>query len=327
MRYDANEYLYASARIRAMEAHLLGRQQLDRLLLTASTDEFFDVLLGKEPKTGEENSADRLEAHAQERLREAIDAVSKSVPDPTLIHFLQYPYDCHNLKVLEKCRCKGTDPTALLVDLGSIDIKTLLTVSEKELYALLPTHLSAAIDESRTAYAKNADPREIDFVLDRAAFADMAESAAPFSLAAEWVSAKADLSNLLLCLRLLRMQGGEMGYSVLKRAALPGGSLSLPFLTECYDGGEELFCAKAAHTPYEGVFIKDTPLFEAECAADNFLMTLIRKARLISFGAEIPVAYLLATEAENKNLRILLAGKQAGLDRETILRRMRACYV
>lgn len=327
MRYDATQYLYASARIRALEARLIGRQQLDQLLSAASADEILDSLLEKDPKTGKKNNADRIESFAQDRLREALRAVAESVPDPSLLRFIQYPYDCHNLKVLEKCRYKGADPTPLLVDLGSIDTKTLLTVSEKELLALLPSHLAAAIEKSRTSYAKTADPQEIDFILDGAAYADMAEAAAPFPLAAQWVRDRIDLSNLLFCLRLLRMQSGEMGRSVLERAALPGGSLSLDFLTECYDGGEEVFVEKVSRTPFEGVLEAGISLSEAERAADDRLMALIRKTRSIPFGAEVPVAYLLAVEAENKNLRILLAGKKAGLDRDTILRRMRACYV
>ena len=94
-----------------------------------------------------------------------------------------------------------------------------------------------------------------------------------------------------------------------------------------YDGGEEIFAEKVSRTPFEGVFETGISLSEAERAADDRLMALICQTRSIPFGAEVPVAYLLAVEAENKNLRILLAGKKAGLDRDTILRRMRACYV
>ena len=48
---------------------------------------------------------------------------------------------------------------------------------------------------------------------------------------------------------------------------------------------------------------------------------------MITFGAEVPIAYLLALETQSKNLRILLAGKRAGQDRDTIQAKLRACYV
>ncbi len=320
MRYAPTEYLYASARIRALEAQLIGRQQLNRLL-TMSEKEILGDLAGTDAGTAQR------EPLMQARLRAALDAVRESVPDPALTRFVQYPYDCHNLKVLEKCRYRGLAPEELLIDLGTIPVKTLLTVSENELFALLPTHLRAAVEESRAAFAKTADPQEIDFILDRAAFADMAEAAAPFPLARDWVKARIDLSNLLFCLRLLRMQNGDLGRAVLTRAALASASLDLALLLEWYDGGEDAFFEGVSHTPYAHVLQREMTLSEAEKAADQHLLTLIRKANAIPFGAEVPVAYLLATEADCKNLRILLSGKKAGLDVDTIQTRLRSCYV
>ena len=56
-------------------------------------------------------------------------------------------------------------------------------------------------------------------------------------------------------------------------------------------------------------------------------MHLVREAKGVIFGVEVPLAYLLATEAQCKNIRILLAGKQAGLEPDAIRERMRDCYV
>ena len=56
-------------------------------------------------------------------------------------------------------------------------------------------------------------------------------------------------------------------------------------------------------------------------------MGLIRRARYVTFGAEVPIAYLLAAERQSKNLRMLLAGKEAGLDAQRIQARMRESYV
>jgi V/A-type H+-transporting ATPase subunit C len=326
LRYEPTEYLYASARIRALETRLLHTKQRGQLLSAPSVRALLDELDAKDANRTL-TDGERGEAMLQERLQAAFAVVRDSVPDPTLTRFLQYPYDCHNLKVLEKCRQKGIDPTKLLIDLGSISVNTLLTVSENELLPLLPTHLARAVTESREAYAKTADPQEIDFILDRAAFADMAEAAAPFPLAREWVTARIDLSNLLFCLRLLRMQSGDLGRAVLNRAALPSGTLSAELLLECYDGGEEFLIKKAESSPYVGVFCENASLADTEKSIDNYLMSMVKKARALPFGAEIPVAFLLAAEADCKNLRILLAGKTAGLDPDTIQSRMRDCYV
>ena len=327
MRYDPAAYLYASARVRAMEGRLLGRQKLNQLQNAPTVEDFFKTLSEGTPDGAAENAVDRLEQFAEKRLREAFAAVAASVPDPTLIRFLQYPYDCHNLKVLQKCRYRGMDPAPLLIDLGSVPVKELLTVWENDDFSLLPTHMGKAVLVCRETFAKTADPQDIDCILDRAAFADMTEAAAPFPLARDWVKAKLELTNLLLCLRLLRMQNRDLGRSLLQRAALTGGDFDMDFLLDCYDGGETVFFEKLTKTPYAQVIPKDAEAAEAEKAADDRLTALVRKTKSIPFGAEVPVAYLLAVEGENKNLRILLSGKKAGLPPAAIQTRMRDCHV
>ena len=316
--YDPTEYLYASARIRALEAHLIGKEQWNQLLSMNSAEEILASL-------SDRKSDGALDTEAA--LREGLVTVAESVPHPELSHFIQYPYDCNNVKALIKCRIKGLDPSDLLIDLGTISVKTLLTVSENELLALLPTNMAAALPAAREAYEKTGDPQEIDFILDRAAFADMKTAAAPFPFAAALVTARVDLQNLLICLRLLRMQNGALGRSMLERAMLPGGTLSTEWLLACYDEGENAFYDTVFGTTYAKIFDKTSSLGSIERAADDHLAEMVRKARMITFGAEVPIAYLLALETQSKNLRILLAGKRAGQDRDTIQAKLRACYV
>lgn len=64
-----------------------------------------------------------------------------------------------------------------------------------------------------------------------------------------------------------------------------------------------------------------------ERAADDELMEVAREAKMVSFGAEILVGYLIAREYEVKNLRILLAGKSVGLTTDALRERMRLSYV
>ena len=44
-------------------------------------------------------------------------------------------------------------------------------------------------------------------------------------------------------------------------------------------------------------------------------------------GIEVPVSYILALENEIKNVRIILAGKDAALPEDRIRERLRDCYV
>ncbi|MBQ8342196.1 MAG: V-type ATPase subunit [Clostridia bacterium] len=318
-RYDPTEYLYVSARIRALELHLTTKEQWSRMESMDSAAEIMAVYSDK--KAANDTTI------AEDTLREAFAAVAESVPDKSLLLFLQYPYDCNNIKALEKCRRLGIDPSDLLIDLGSISTKTLLTVSENELFLLLPHHMAAALTEAREAFDKTGDPREIDFLLDRAAFADMKEAAAPFPFAAELVRIKIELANLMLCDRLLRMPEQEIARNLLERAALSCENFDREKLIELFDGGTEAFAKAIAGTPYADVFAPGSSPAEVEKRADDLIAGTVRRARTVTFGVEVPIAYLMALENECQNLRILLAAKDAGLDDAAVKARMRTHYV
>ena len=320
-RYDPTAYLYASARIRALENRLTSKEQWSRMTELHSAQEVLAAYAEKGTKD------DKRENAAEEALRAAFATVAESVPDPALILFLQYPYDCNNVKALEKCRLRGADPTDLLIDLGSIPTNTLQTVSENELLTLLPPHMAAALPAAREAFGKTGDPREIDFLLDKAAFADMQAAAAPFPFAAMIVETRAELTNLLICHRLIRMDIKEMGRSLLERAAIPCGRFDLQTLLQWYDGGEDALIGALSGTPYAKIPDKDATLSVIEKRADDHVSALVRQAKSVVFGAEVPIAYLMAIENESKNLRILLAAKNAGLDGAATRARMREHYV
>ena len=315
-----SDYLYATARIHAIRARQNWSKEMERLLALPDADAVRAALREIAGATENEDAVDCI-------LREAFRTVSESTPDPTLFRFLQYPYDCHNLKVLEKSRRKGTDPTRLLIDLGSIPAASLQTVWEKGDLSSLPAHLASAAVEAKEVFDKTANPREIDLILDRALYADMAEGAAGLPLSADWVRAKADLTNLLICCRLLRSETPDEGKVLLCRARLPVGQYGEEELLALYDAGEEELAHSLFHTPYEGIFEKDLPFSTLERRAENYVSALALRHGTVAFGAEVAVFYLLEMQTLAANLRILTAGKAAGLDVETIKSRLRDCYV
>ena len=65
--------------------------------------------------------------------------------------------------------------------------------------------------------------------------------------------------------------------------------------------------------------------FEVFC--DNYLMDYIKKAKYIPYGAEVPMAYLLAKETAYKVVSMVLPGRQTGLSANSIKARLRALDV
>ena len=125
--------------------------------------------------------------------------------------------------------------------------------------------------------------------------------------------------------------GGEVGRRTLGEFFLPGGTVGEPDLAAWSEAGEETLLSRLHRTDCER-FAKraaetDGTAAALERAADDELMEVAREAKMVSFGAEILVGYLIAREYEVKNLRILLAGKSVGLTTDALRERMRLSYV
>ena len=321
--YRPTDYLYLSARLRAREASLVGKERLSRLCALKDADEVIATLIseGILPSDAKRDIEGALTAP----LQEAYDILRESAPDPTLYAFLQYPTDCHNIKSVLKCHYRGVAADGLLMGAGSVPAEELLGLVEG-IPTAVPQHMKEAIPEARTAFERSGDPREIDFILDAACFADMWESAEPLEVSRELVSARADMINLASCRRLLRMGAGVAGAATLAHAYLPCGTVEKDELLALYEAGENAFAEYVARSAYAFVFEADTPT-ELERRADDLYMQIARRAAQTPFGAEVLIGYLVGVEYAVKNLRILLTAKSSGADRESLGGRLRESYV
>ena len=69
------------------------------------------------------------------------------------------------------------------------------------------------------------------------------------------------------------------------------------------------------------------PLSAVEKACDDLYMSLVREGARIPFGAPVAGGYLIGCETAVKNIRIVLAAKEAGLDTSVLRERVRLSYV
>ncbi len=326
---NPTDYLYAGARIRAMENALIGRERLGSLSELRSEDEIFAALnsYGLDSVIGADGNPD-AEATLLAALSAGFREVAEACGESGLFAFLRYPYDCNNIKAILKCRLRSVSADGMLIDAGTVPADRLPAILSEERYAELPRHMGAAIPEVLAAYAKTKNPQEIDLGLDRACFADMAAGATlPF--AAKIVSLRADCTNVMICLRLLRMGATFPMRAAMLSALVPGGTLGEGFFTEAFDGGESRLVDMVSMTELAPLFDigGERTLSAVEKNADDLVTEFVRTAKFVPFGAEIPVAYLMALETSVKNLRILISGKAAGLSADEIRGRYRESYV
>lgn len=329
------DYLFGSARIRALESNLIGREKIERLLLAKNTDEAWHILreYGIEPEWNEESETFQREETLLSLLREAYDTVCSMLPDDKGMSIWRYPYDCNNIKAAIKGLERKKDLRSMMFDFGTVSVKDVLRMAETGSFNGLPAAMCTAAEEAVSVYAKTRDPQKIDLLLDRACYRDMLAGAQASGVAfiIQLVRQKIDLTNLMICVRILRMQSGELGKIFWQESFLEGGFLSRTLLTEWFNAGEETLWSRLYYSEYSklAVAVSDTDrsLTVLERSADNFWMESIKAAKFIPYGAEVPVAYLLATEYAVRNLRIVLAGKEAGLNTETVRERIRESYV
>lgn len=304
-RYDPTDYLYASARLRARESDLLALADPGQPLPFADRTAILEALVaGGIPHIARADGTPDFAAMLEAFFGTAVKAVRESAPDPSLTLPFSYPYDCNNIKTLEKCRIRGISPDGRLSPLGSVPTDRLTAAFEGgTLQEVLPT-LAAGLDAARTRYAKSGNPRDVDLCLDAAAFAAMASAAAPFPFAAALVAERVDIVNLLSFCRLL--EGGEVERAIFNDAFLSGGTLPQALFEEHWEKGTKALSAALRAPRFLPLLAADS-IAAREACADRLLFDFAEKAKSIPFGVEVPIAYLLKTELTVKRLRLAVA--------------------
>ena len=331
VHYSETEYAFVSAKVRSLESGLVSRAQLERMLASESSDEAFAVLRENGFSQKGRVTAASCEDTLLAALKAGLDAVKSGLPHPGVMKVFEYPYDCNNIKAAIKCGFRGIDPTPMLFDTGSVSASTVVEACEKRDFSALPENMAKAAAEAIYAFKKTGNPQSIDFILDRACFLDIAACAKEYRIPyiTKYCTASADLTDFMICLRVLRMRCGAYGDTLVPAALVDGGSIGREEFRKAFRAGEEeLFALIGKKYPYITENCRpgcDLEIIERTC--DNCRLRFSEAGKHVTMGIEVPVSYILALENEIKNVRIILAGKDAALPEDRIRERLRDCYV
>lgn len=330
-----SDYFFESGRVHVLEKRLVRRETIEQLLLAKDTEQLAGLLsecgveLVTDPVSGRLLREETLLGVLRAAYRDLGERVQT---DPGLRLWL-YPYDCNNVKAAIKGFYLGIDPREMMFDFGTVGVDEVIAMVAQRRFEGLPDEMACAAGKAIEAYAKNRNPQMIDLLVDAACFADMTAAAkqSKSAFVTDLVRLKIDLVNVMTLVRILRMQSGANGQRLLSDALIEGGTLSRKTLTEWFEGGEETLWDRVYHTALSdwaaAVVKTDKSHIVIERTADAVFMARVREARLIPVGIEPLVSFLIATEYDVRNLRIVIAGKEAGLDREKIRERIRDGYV
>ncbi|MEX0974663.1 MAG: V-type ATPase subunit [Bacillota bacterium] len=349
-----DEYIWASAvgRVRVREKDLLSRSQLQQAAeaadLALALGTLRDTPYG--PYIAGVSGRDDFVGALERALNGAYDYAMSVAPAQMPLTVFRGRHDFHNLKVLAKVAYGAGSgheqafsrtgnfraeelaqsfepPVAALGENARSDLKI-------EMKALHKTYVKAlALIALSEGQAPAAVGLQVDSVIDRAYYrwASSVYRKAGHPGLIEFLSAEVDQLNLRIAVRATRL---GIVPSLYGRIALPGGTVGAEDLALAYSDGIAAVAAIYRGTHWASLAergaalcLKKESLTRWERACDDALMAVVRKARYFSLGPEPVFGFIFGKEAEVRNLRVILSGKQSAVSTQEISERLRDPYV
>ena len=338
-------YAYAVGRVRVLETRLLDRTRILRMLDARSVSDVFRVLAemqyGQGARSGHESAYERV---LYQEIGSAYDLISEFVPDPRILEVLRLKYDLHNVKVVLKSAAQREERRDLFLSVGSLsyeEIQRLSGVSETP--ESERTYWNPAIDQKVESRAEvlcraggvpmgegEVDPRELDIQLDKAYFCLALELSQDIGseFLLELFRMEIDRANLQALLRLSAMDEDEQ---VVRKTLIPSGHLDPERLILLYRSSVDELLA-SVDRDYQGV-LKNWTKGEIPEAIEHLLSFFavkrrehLERSKMVTFGPEPIVSYLLAKESEADAVRTVLVGKANGIGEDLIKARLGKVY-
>ena len=321
-------YVYAVARLRGMENHILDSAFFSRLMDSAGIDDAVKAL--------GETSYSQWISGANSNFDKAIDSeilatceeLKSFVPDKELLDIFRLPYDFHNVKVLLKglFKVRGGEAEGrrydLLSKLGTIDTEELMNAIETEEYGFLPYGLTDLIPQCWQLWDATKNAQAVELLIDHQMFAAMLKVAEGLKMpdVVNWVRSKIDSENLKSAIRLSRMN-----YDAAK--ALPffhdGGTIRADDMAKLLNEPQETWSRILSYTDIGAVLSAlneqndmKAALSDVSKALDDYLLKVLEKAKYSMDAPANVLLFMLTKEAEARNMRVALVCVAGGLDRE-----------
>ena len=314
------EFTYSIARVRAKEASLLTKQDIEQLL---SADSYDAALRFARDHGYRSDDGTDIADGAQKELWAFIEELA----DEETIRILRLPTDYHNIKASVKAVFSGIDGEDLLLDGGTEDKNEIYNCVKTREYKELDKRLAEVCEEAVMILNQTQDGQLCDIYIDKAMLA-AAEDAADKSgdaFVKKYADMLADTSNLKTAYR-CAVSGKNLSF--IENAVYDGGTLNTAELKKAAAGGLDALKEFTEPTEYGSCaeYMKTgAAAFERQCADE--IMRFMESARYESFSSAPIIAYHYAKTAEINAVRLILSGKLNRLGDDMIRERVRMTYV
>lgn len=328
---DAIRYGFAVGKVRVLEARLFGIDLYERLITARDLAEqrriLSDTALGRFLEGAD--TAEAVERGLDDALDDTYGFLDEAGLPEAVVDFFRVRYDFANLKALLKAEELGIMLEPLLSPLGTVDPGDFIGELDDLPPILRDLHDRLTPSENEApepgSAERGADER-VEEAVDRAMFARLAEDArqarSPFL--AGLAALMADVANARALVR-GRLEGrpfGEVAGMLADAGSIRGREIEAAYKASPL----ELAALLATHPALAALGeagLSEDPLARFDVAADEILLRYVASARAVAFGPEPVVGYVMHREAQIVMVRVLLLGKLAGLDADSLRARLR----
>lgn len=323
---DDWRYAFQTARIRALETHLLSKAALLDMANATNFEQAVDLLAASVyalPQGG--SSLAELEKILQLRRKTVRELFADLMLDKPIVELFRTRDDFANLRLAVRRILTGRPPGTDYSDEGNVPPELFEKVFEEENYNLLPDYMQQATEQAIPAYYKNKDIRQIDYAIDGIQTEYNLKKARQLKnvFLLGLFRIQIDLTNIRTMLRLKFTESQQ------RNVFLPGGYLD----TERLQNGLEAEYESAAQpffvTPlYQiieagaGYLASNKSFLAAEYQCEEYLTGFLKTTIQITVGPQPIIAYLLMKENEIRTVRLILTAKKNSLDTKLILDRI-----
>lgn len=329
------QFTQALSRIWVLETRLLDKAKVERMLEANSADEVLKILSDTEYGNlmGSLKRANDYEVVLSAELKRIYNLVYELCPVNKIVDLMSIKYRYHNLKVLLKGKFLGKDFSNMLIDLGKEDLSDLKRKIDADNYNDLKGNIQKAVEEAVIDFEVNKDPQKIDIIVDTFMYKELVDikKSLNYKFTDKLVNAIIDSTNIKTLLRVKKQgKGREFASEVI----VSGGSIDKDTLVSIINETPENIISKLSFSVYsdmikDGIegYISTNSANLLEKLSDNYVMDLMKGAKLVTFGPERILSYIYAKETEIKIIRIIMVGKLNNIAEEVIRERLRDLYV
>ena len=246
----ADKYIYAVARIRALEMSLMSQAAIEQLVATDSYKKAVQFIIEKGWGDSDNASMDENDI-----LRAETDktwaAVAEMVNDMSVFDVIRLPDLYHNLKAAIKTVVAGETPAHVFFDNSEIDGQKMLSIVSDKAWDRLPEHMRDCAREAWDCMAQAGDGQMCDAVIDRGTLLAIMQAAkkADDRLLRDYAETTVAVADIKIAVRSMKTGKNK---DFMKRAMAECNTLDIDRLATAAVAGMEEIERYLADTAYAG---------------------------------------------------------------------------